>query len=1193
MKKTKTIRREVGIVSSIILATAILILVGLVFYFHQNREDIKKELLNSFNSNLNGELIFEQIDLDLFSQFPNISLVLKNSQYFEKKDPDNLSDPIISLKRLYCEIKLSALFKDKVQVNGLHLEEGKVYFKLSEDSVFNFSQIVIPQNLEREDQNKSHFSLALNNFSIRDISLEYKDFTNNKDFSANINKIYSSINISNDSVLMILKSDFRLKHIPINNDFILKDKELTVNTDIHVLRNDSIIKMSKMNIFLGKLSLKSEGAWAYGGHKGFNLEFSLFNEFSYLNSLLLSKKGHKGFKSGEVHLGGIITHHSGDLHPIIKGTYGIHNLELAIPETNRVIKDFNINGSFNSGNRDNYSSAVILCDTIYGHSKTGYMKGNFSIEDLSQPRVKMNMDLNLDVTKYDELFSLDFITDISGEIGLKANIDIYRTKDLKWQPIEGSEMDMQIKNLALSIPELDTNEEQKSKISRLIYHNNYAQVQSGSAIFNGDIQLDSSTSFPTVNLNYNLSDFKVTIPETTQNIEEFKVSGSFNSGHVDDLSEAIITGENLTFKYGQSSLQGGFILSNRVTPKIKASLGVNLLLDDFSEIIPDSLLQDLEGRVGLELNYDGGKLNDSTWVLPSGEALKINLDKVRCSIPAITDNIYLNGMLSGSYDSLNISTLEIEAGNTQLSLNGDVHNLSSLTDSNKNIQLSNGKILAECFDLPQFIQWLPTTPAGFKERFGYKIKDADINIDAAFTKNLYEEDKTKPFIYIDIASGSGKLDSLLPPFDLGRVQLNVSKDNTTKIISFPELELIFDEASVSGNLFIYANELKYDSLKTNLTFDKIQPNAMFTYYKPDSLKPKDSTLLDGNFDIFMAYDRMDNYRKFENLDLNLSNILYLNSDDTIACENYLMQIADVTYNNKAKPTMLASLSANSNINITKISSALGSINSLKTTLTARKGDFYLSDLLSNTQSQSAKGSLVYKPFATQAIFGLKYNLDHFATDELFKCFNIDPLLQGFVDVDLKLTAKCASTKELLQTLEGSFEVQGEDLLLQGLDLDKLMYKIDRTQNFNLVDVAGVVVAGPLGLVVTKGANATSIFINNYEDSTPINALISQLKIDSGIVSLSDVAFSTKENRVALKGQADLPQAALNINAAIIDSSGVATWQQGVNGTISDPKISEIKPVRSILKPIDNLVKNVFDVEGEVYYDGKIEAPVSK
>lgn len=1192
MVKQKTIRRKIRQISSIVLATIVLILIGIVLYFYINRDRIEEELLESINSNLRGELVVDAVELDLLTQFPNISLVLKESQYFESKQRDSTSQssPIIGLKKLYCEIKPSSLMHETVQINGLHLEEGKVHFVLSTDSVFNFSQIIIPQDKDVQKQRENHFGLSLDNFSIHNISLEYKDFLNDKDYALSINEVSSSFNIKDDSILMTLNSDYDINHIPISNDIVVTNKRLLLKTDVVVLRNDSTIKMSKMEISVGDLSLKSEGLWSYGTHKELYIDFSLSNNFSYLNRLLPGLKGVNSIKSGEAYLEGSIIRHQHNSKPLIKGTYGINNLEFSIPKTDRELTNFNLKGSFNSGNDDKYSSAIIICDTIYGHSQTGYLNGKFSLEDFSQPRVKASMNLSLDVTKYDEVFDLDFISDLSGQIDLQAEMEVHRTKDLKWHPKEGGELSMQIKDLTLSIPELIPNEEKDSKIAQFIYHNNYAQVRYGTATINADVKHEAKDTLPVIDLNYDLSEFRFTIPEMKQNLEAFKISGNYNSGQAADLSEAIMTAETLSLKLGESTLQGNFTLLNRVKPKVKASLGLSLNLDDFSQVIPDSMLQNLEGRVGLNLEYDGGMLNDSTWIMPSSESVKIKIDKLRCRVPAINDKAYLDGMLSGSYDSLHISGLDIETGNTQLTLKGDVLNITSMSSDYKDIHLSNGKIIAECFDLPQFIQWLPTTPPGFKDRFGYKIKDADVNVDASFTKDLYATDKTQPFVYVDVASGFGKMDSLLPPFDIGRVKINIAKDKTTKIISFPELELIFDEASASGNLYIYANEMKYDSLKTNLILDKIQPNELLTYYKADSLKHKDTTLLNGNFDIFMSYDRVDKFRKFENLNLNLSDIEYQTSKDTLVCEKFQMLISDVIYDNKAKPSMLASLSANSSIDIKKTMTKVGYINSINTTLTAKNGEFYISDISSDYQSESARGELVYKPYATPAMLSAEYRINEFSTDELFRRLNTDPLINGFVSMDLKLKAQSTNTEELLETLEGSVLVKGENLILYGLELDKLMYKIDRTQNFNLIDVAGLVVAGPLGLVVTKGANATSIFINNKEDSTHINAVTSVLTVDSGIVILSDVAFSTVENRVALKGNIDLPKSALNIRAAIVDSNGVATWQQGVDGNFSDPKISEIKPVKSILKPIDNLVKDVFDVDGDVFYNGTVNHP---
>lgn len=87
--------------------------------------------------------------------------------------------------------------------------------------------------------------------------------------------------------------------------------------------------------------------------------------------------------------------------------------------------------------------------------------------------------------------------------------------------------------------------------------------------------------------------------------------------------------------------------------------------------------------------------------------------------------------------------------------------------------------------------------------------------------------------------------------------------------------------------------------------------------------------------------------------------------------------------------------------------------------------------------------------------------------------------------------------EIKQSLEGQILLQGENLTLNSRDIDQELSRIESSQNFNLVDVAAFFVAGPIGLVVTKGYNFGSIFQGSGGRSD-IRKLISLWNVEHGV-----------------------------------------------------------------------------------------------
>jgi AsmA protein len=65
-----------------------------------------------------------------------------------------------------------------------------------------------------------------------------------------------------------------------------------------------------------------------------------------------------------------------------------------------------------------------------------------------------------------------------------------------------------------------------------------------------------------------------------------------------------------------------------------------------------------------------------------------------------------------------------------------------------------------------------------------------------------------------------------------------------------------------------------------------------------------------------------------------------------------------------------------------------------------------------------------------------------------------------------------------RSLNGDLSLNGENLMLYNIDIDTYIMKYERSRNFNLVDVAAFMLAGPIGPVLTKSYS----FAGLYEES---------------------------------------------------------------------------------------------------------------
>jgi AsmA protein len=276
----------------------------------------------------------------------------------------------------------------------------------------------------------------------------------------------------------------------------------------------------------------------------------------------------------------------------------------------------------------------------------------------------------------------------------------------------------------------------------------------------------------------------------------------------------------------------------------------------------------------------------------------------------------------------------------------------------------------------------------------------------------------------------------------------------------------------------------------------------------------------------------------------------------------------------------------------------------------RKNDFTVSDL--KLTAKGKNGVFELKP-VTMRIFGAQgsgsiqadfsgsvpryhvlYALPQFRSEEFLKTLSPQKAAEGPMDFSANLSMQGKTVSEMKQTADGEASLRGENLTLDGIDLDRVLSRFESSQNFNLVDVGAFFFAGPFGLAVTKGYNFASIF-QGSDGRSEIRMIVSDWKVERGVAQARDVAMATNENRIALHGGLDFVNEQFNdVTMATIDAKGCATVKQKLHGSFQKPVVEKPNILMSLTGPARKLLKKGRDLfpggECEVFYAGSVAPP---
>ena len=224
-------------------------------------------------------------------------------------------------------------------------------------------------------------------------------------------------------------------------------------------------------------------------------------------------------------------------------------------------------------------------------------------------------------------------------------------------------------------------------------------------------------------------------------------------------------------------------------------------------------------------------------------------------------------------------------------------------------------------------------------------------------------------------------------------------------------------------------------------------------------------------------------------------------------------------------------------------------------------------------------------------YHFRQEVDSLSLAKLISAYEEESLVDGYLDFLVDVSFSGNTSAELWANSRGELIIKGKEIILYGLDLDVVAKQYERSQKFTLIDMSAVFLAGPIGIAVTKGGDYANLLIANKGDSTQVGQFISHWELEAGLLKASDVAFSTKQNRIAVHGAINLwSQTFEGVNFALVNEQGCAVFQQELNGRFVSPDVSNVRVVKTLIGPLRNIFtgrkcKNPF-------YSGSVHHPIT-
>lgn len=707
-------------------------------------------------------------------------------------------------------------------------------------------------------------------------------------------------------------------------------------------------------------------------------------------------------------------------------------------------------------------------------------------------------------------------------------------------------------------------------------------LQQGNIYIKGTVKGKFDNQIPLIKCGFGIHNVKIDIPNTNHAVSDFNLEGSFTSGIKPDLSQASLTIDSLSSILPNGYINGYIQLNNFVTPEVDYLLDLKTDLSSFHNIFNMGEIDSLSGGFTV---FSRSHINTIDALSSNSQEnifAAVTFDSVSFSIPNKIEVNNINGNITGNMDTLCINNLSALVGNSDFHINGNIHNLSNILDTVLSDFTTDLSISSQLFDLTDFLNYRENVGSGFP----YQITDLHIDLTAVTDKNRLFTSVPVPDISFNISELNCYVNKLLPPVTIKHINFELGSVDDDLHLEFSDFIAKLDAGELSGSVIYHEPYLKDAYVEVDADIIDFNPAEFFNKNKdPKFIVP--NKILNGDAYCKLSFTRDTNV-VFSGLEFYSSTLTYSTDSAKYYIEDLGIYSDYVDYNNDIIKNPLATLTSNVTIESSLFKTKQLSIDSISYNVSVDKGNYTFIPHNSWMYFDHVSGYITINPFVKPLSFDANLQVNELDIGKFMAQFIEDTIIKGEVDAVVQLTGRGNDIKDILTTLNGKVNVSGDSLLVYGIDLDVFISKLERTQHFNLVDVGAMLIAGPFGLAITKGADYTRVLLNNKTLTTYLNYFVSDWDVKNGTFIISDVALSSSKSLVAAKGWLNIVNDSLDFTIATIDEKGCSNFSQSLDGKLSEPDMGEMVIIKSLIAPVTNLLK--IDAKCNPFYTGKVKYP---
>lgn len=397
-------------------------------YLFYNQDQLIDKILSEVNKSIQTPVEVSAIDINWWTDFPNISLRFQD--VFIEESLERSSFPLAKLEELALSFNTLDFLKGDYSFEKIILKRGEVTIRTTRTGERNYD--IIKSSGESSNQS---VNFNLKNIQIQAVQVNYVDEALKQTYLQYAEELKASLNKVGDVYHIIADGKINSKAIEIGEYSYFENKSLAVKAKLNYTQGAEIVDILPSRLLLSENQFQISGNYEIL-NSNMNIKVKgIESDFTTLISLLpnnyrnqLSEYESTGNAQFEGSLIGRLTSTES---PEINFNFSVENASLFQSEYNIRFEDLSFHGNFNNGTRKSLKTSQLVLRDLTGNLKGKPFNANLGIKDFENYLINLSTqgqistpDLFTFIPNYEKYSKLEGLIDF--DISLAGYLDDFK-----------------------------------------------------------------------------------------------------------------------------------------------------------------------------------------------------------------------------------------------------------------------------------------------------------------------------------------------------------------------------------------------------------------------------------------------------------------------------------------------------------------------------------------------------------------------------------------------------------------------------------------------------------------------------------------------------------------------------------------------------------------------------------------------